>query len=831
MAYIPMETAIIDLAGQASLVSLLDNKNMEKIMSLRCILKALALITGFLHLPAQSVEPVTSHPEDNEKVIMPALGVNEDFNRWDTVIKLGYNPEGAPQELQDEAVILSLLGKAADRWSTVSGIQFEILETSDYLDDLHMPLTQLDRIVSVHWKQLDNSIGGNALAVTGLYDEDLGYEAFIDGAINLSQTSEWHENQFDLLAVLVHEIGHILGLGHSDNPNSLMFANPYNFLQYPMEDDIRAVQALYGQPVMPIDPSQPIPAWQYQPLPSASIFKAAYLMEEETLAELAYQPPQQAPIERTRYMFISNGHPSVYGKGPMFTLSTSGDSEVTQLYGSEPEDSYLIFFTPIGTWDTSAAIDISAELVLVNPLGQVHRRIDWTISCPIASSCINTEGIAWAEAMNFNPGQWHLYVVEKSTADQPEQLLYETAFMVRGEADHRPIFSDSYFSINDNEIADNHLTNALAEGNEWMVLDSTINNVWNGSELNFDAEIVVVNPQGYAYDQINRDFSCPGVTTCYPWTGVIFLDQIKSMSGTWHVYINDASTHELLYKLAFTADTPSSHNRPPVARLVIDEQESAGQVNVKVVAHDAEQDNISVTWPDSSISEQIASHGVSEWHTFNLGNENHKTFFISVNDDAERYSDHEYGSTAGVGFQTLLRLDLSRNAANETVVNVTSSAIASYAEGEPDLLTKVVPYQPTTIWPSPYNGITTPAHINLPVNNIAYLDAAAGTLFSCVNIFDDGVRSDLDGIEQFDINFRLVNLDTGIIQVSASRIFNTSNAVNEDFLLPDCSGSFDLDTGVYSDHIQVGNRVFSAQFGLSNPDNLTFTLSDAELVN
>jgi hypothetical protein len=360
-----------------------------------------------------------------------------------------------------------------------------------------------------------------------------------------------------------------------------------------------------------------------------------------------------------------------------------------------------------------------------------------------------------------------------------------------------------------------------------MVLDSPINNAWNDNELNFDAEIVVVNPEGYAYSLINREFSCPGVTTCYPWTGIVFLDQITGMSGTWKVYINDASTQELLHDFEFTADTPSLHNKPPEARLIIAEQESPGEVKVKVVARDDENDAIGVTWHSSQNVEQIDNSGVSDWHTFNLGDQDHKTFFITINDNADRYSGHEYGSHAGAGFQTLIRLDLARNTTNTNIVDVTSSAVAAYASDAAALMTQLTSYQSTSTWPSPYNGITAPDNINLPVNNIAYLDAAAGTLFSCVNIFDDGVKSELDGIERFDINFKLLNLDAGIMQVSASRIFNTADAVNEHFQLPDCSGKYDLASGLFTDFIQVGERVFFTEFELSNPSNLTFTLSDA----
>jgi len=50
----------------------------------------------------------------------------------------------------------------------------------------------------------------------------------------------------DLLTVAAHEIGHTLGLGHSDDPNALMYpsySEPHRFLG---KDDVAGIQSLYG---------------------------------------------------------------------------------------------------------------------------------------------------------------------------------------------------------------------------------------------------------------------------------------------------------------------------------------------------------------------------------------------------------------------------------------------------------------------------------------------------------------------------------------------------------------------------------------------------------
>ncbi|GAB2297304.1 hypothetical protein Dimus_031415 [Dionaea muscipula] len=62
----------------------------------------------------------------------------------------------------------------------------------------------------------------------------------------------WSSNpgpfEFDLLSVMIHEMGHVLGLGHSSVPEAIMFPsiNPMEIKRRLARDDIVGIKTLYG---------------------------------------------------------------------------------------------------------------------------------------------------------------------------------------------------------------------------------------------------------------------------------------------------------------------------------------------------------------------------------------------------------------------------------------------------------------------------------------------------------------------------------------------------------------------------------------------------------
>ena len=82
------------------------------------------------------------------------------------------------------------------------------------------------------------------------------------GDVHMDDTEYWTINSFtgtNLLQTLTHELGHSLGLSHSDVDDAMMAPfytgwDPYMKLH---EDDIQAIQALYGPKLTNTTPKQP----------------------------------------------------------------------------------------------------------------------------------------------------------------------------------------------------------------------------------------------------------------------------------------------------------------------------------------------------------------------------------------------------------------------------------------------------------------------------------------------------------------------------------------------------------------------------------------------
>ncbi|HEY0962949.1 MAG TPA: matrixin family metalloprotease [Pseudomonadales bacterium] len=318
-----------------------------------------------------------------DRGLYPALGISDDFGRWNGTIRLVYDPDGAPAAYSDSAKVLALLQEAYSYWMLVSGVRFEIAGIdAGARDDRDLSPFQRDGLVRVSWENI--GAAGQAGPTGGFFDHDLGYFPYDDGSVELNRTAGVISSDFELVGVLVHELGHLLGLGHSDSPDSVMYANPYNHLRFPRADDIRAVQVLYGAPAQAVHPDQPVRAW-------------------------LYDVPPQATASATQFLFKQNLHPSS-GSGAYFDVA---DSTVTAVTAATGDDETVWFVAGIG--GSSDAIAVTAKFLVVDPAGYLYDERNWALSCPANNACVQGTGVGEVAALKTLPGTWKVYVVDPAT--------------------------------------------------------------------------------------------------------------------------------------------------------------------------------------------------------------------------------------------------------------------------------------------------------------------------------------------------------------------------------------------------------------------------------
>ncbi|XP_075054899.1 matrix metalloproteinase-18-like [Mixophyes fleayi] len=208
---------------------------------------------------------VTGKLDDKTVKMMqkPRCGVN-DIGAYTTVSKsaiwpttdLTYKIVNFTPDMAQADVEYSIQ-RALKVWSDVTQLTF----TRVYQGDCDI---EIQFVVGDH---NDNSPfdGPNGLLAHAFQPgKGIGGDAHFDDDERFTKNSQ----QYNLFLVAAHEFGHSLGLFHSSDPGALMYPNypqtDPNQFQLP-QDDINAIQSLYGKTSDPIQPTGPTTPTQCDP--------------------------------------------------------------------------------------------------------------------------------------------------------------------------------------------------------------------------------------------------------------------------------------------------------------------------------------------------------------------------------------------------------------------------------------------------------------------------------------------------------------------------------------------------------------------------------------
>ena len=173
-----------------------------------------------------------SQAEQDQKLLKP--------NKWG-YHNLTYFVNNLDQDWNDEKVWLNEIKESFDSWTAVTNVSFA--QANDWeAADIIIGFSNRKRRGfgragnTLAWAQLPSSTKYNG-QLWNMYDEA---ESWI--------LPDSGENGILFRGVCAHEIGHLLGLGHSKYNSALMYPYYSNDIWTPQEkDDIPRIQRLYGK--------------------------------------------------------------------------------------------------------------------------------------------------------------------------------------------------------------------------------------------------------------------------------------------------------------------------------------------------------------------------------------------------------------------------------------------------------------------------------------------------------------------------------------------------------------------------------------------------------
>ncbi|XP_054768587.2 72 kDa type IV collagenase-like [Lytechinus pictus] len=276
----------------------------------------------------------------------------------------------------------------------------------------------------------------------------------------------------NLLQVMVHQIGHALGLGHSSDHDSIMSpcVKPYipNFTL--TETDIAGIQSIYGLPNSPVDPISP-PVGRL-PSPIIQHSEPRYLCQERPLDAVAILAGEIYVFKGNRYwQFSSPNHLLSPISGSLISERWPGLPTGIDAVYQRNTDNKVVFIRAGRMWIYD--IHPKTESDTLAPYTQIHlrdiglpRAIDMALSCP-----------SWPQSTYFlKKGKvWHYSDQTRSILEGP----LEVKDLWNGLPTRR---MDAAFTYNDDSY--------FILGYQYWKVDHTNNRVASGYPMNFHEDFL-----------------------------------------------------------------------------------------------------------------------------------------------------------------------------------------------------------------------------------------------------------------------------------------------------------------------------------------------------
>lgn len=184
--------------------------------------------------------PIVRYVTDSQRPLWPG-----------GVIDYYYNPAGQPTDIST-ATMEALIQTAARKWENLCNVRFNYLGTTTAAPNLNATFSTIDRRSVIGWGALTGSKAGFDGYTAWWYQFTSGSPQLVDADVVINTTGNTRfsaRNLGSLASLMTHEMGHMLALQHSDQQQSVMYANPYNPYSFQATlrgDDAAACASLYG---------------------------------------------------------------------------------------------------------------------------------------------------------------------------------------------------------------------------------------------------------------------------------------------------------------------------------------------------------------------------------------------------------------------------------------------------------------------------------------------------------------------------------------------------------------------------------------------------------
>lgn len=195
-----------------------------------------------------SDNPITQNKSENKQ--SKAITFNDPNDpplHTDNTVEWYYNALNQDLSIFSEEETIDVIKKSMRSWSDISGLQFIYKgTTTNNINNTNDGIITIGFWSNEAYTNFRGDTGGYAWIEWRMFTVTDGYML-----LNAGDNSDGRNiptNLTQLQGLITHELGHLLAINHSDDKDSIMFADPYHSYEYQAilrDDDIKIASQLY----------------------------------------------------------------------------------------------------------------------------------------------------------------------------------------------------------------------------------------------------------------------------------------------------------------------------------------------------------------------------------------------------------------------------------------------------------------------------------------------------------------------------------------------------------------------------------------------------------